>query len=116
MSTGELNACAFCMDTTDVGLAGDGVTLEVTRAGLRSSQFVWSHRRCRTSGCTNASPAASGSTIRACLPSGALTERDTGDTGRAGLEQYTEAAPDRFAWSGAVSLRWVWDLNPRRHR
>ncbi|KPC82346.1 MULTISPECIES: hypothetical protein [Streptomyces] len=46
MSTGELNACAFCMDTTDVGLAGDGVTLEVTRAGLRSSQFVWSHRRC----------------------------------------------------------------------
>lgn len=27
-----------------------------------------------------------------------------------------EKAPDRFTWSGAVHLRWVWDLNPRRHR
>ncbi|MFE5481792.1 hypothetical protein [Streptomyces sp. NPDC056527] len=46
MSTEEPVSCAFCMETTDVGLSGDGVTLEITRAGERSKQFVWAHLNC----------------------------------------------------------------------
>ncbi|MFE5941107.1 hypothetical protein [Streptomyces sp. NPDC056480] len=46
MSTEERVSCAFCMEATDVGPCGDGVTLEITRAGEQSTQFVWSHLSC----------------------------------------------------------------------
>ncbi|MFD0143924.1 MULTISPECIES: hypothetical protein [unclassified Streptomyces] len=46
MSTDEQVSCAFCMNTTDVGPLGDGVTLEITRAGLQTRQFVWAHLDC----------------------------------------------------------------------
>jgi hypothetical protein len=46
MSTEERLSCAFCMGTTDVGPSGDGVTLEITRAGEQSRQFIWAHVRC----------------------------------------------------------------------
>lgn len=46
MNIKEPVSCAFCMETTDVGLSGDGVTLEITRAGEQSTQFVWAHLSC----------------------------------------------------------------------
>ncbi|MGW0870869.1 hypothetical protein ACWD3Z_10265 [Streptomyces sp. NPDC002740] len=46
MSTEELMNCAFCMRTTDIGVSGDGVTLDITRAGSQSTQFVWAHQSC----------------------------------------------------------------------
>ncbi|MFD1273275.1 hypothetical protein ACFQ51_20670 [Streptomyces kaempferi] len=46
MTTEERMSCAFCMETTDVGLSGDGVTLTITRAGEQSTQFVWAHLSC----------------------------------------------------------------------
>ncbi|MFE5483392.1 hypothetical protein [Streptomyces sp. NPDC056527] len=46
MSTEELVSCAFCMETTDVGVSGDGVTLDITRAGSPSTQIVWAHLIC----------------------------------------------------------------------
>ncbi|MFD8734769.1 hypothetical protein ACFV06_07575 [Streptomyces sp. NPDC059618] len=46
MSIQEPVDCAFCMETTDVGRSGDGVTLAITRAGEQSTQFVWAHVSC----------------------------------------------------------------------
>ncbi|MFK0021651.1 hypothetical protein [Streptomyces sp. NPDC090798] len=46
MNIKEPVSCAFCMETTDVGHSGDGVTLTITRAGEQSSQFVWAHVSC----------------------------------------------------------------------
>ncbi|OKI87428.1 hypothetical protein AMK10_34060 [Streptomyces sp. CB02058] len=46
MNPQEQVSCAFCMETTDIGVSGDGVTLEITRAGEQSRQFVWAHLSC----------------------------------------------------------------------
>ena len=46
MSVEELVMCAFCMESTDVGVFGDGVTLNITRAGLPSTQTIWAHLKC----------------------------------------------------------------------
>ncbi|MFF9913346.1 hypothetical protein [Streptomyces sp. NPDC013457] len=46
MSTEKPVSCAFCMGTTDVGRSGDGVMLEITRAGEQSVQFLWAHMSC----------------------------------------------------------------------
>lgn len=34
------------MGATDVGPSGDGVTLEISRAGEESVQFLWAHMGC----------------------------------------------------------------------
>lgn len=45
------------------------------------------------------------------LPCPALRET-AGNHGHRGTGR-TRTTPDRYTWSGAVQLRWVWDLNPR---
>ncbi|MGW7311739.1 hypothetical protein [Streptomyces sp. NPDC054854] len=46
MSTTNPLSCAFCMEPTDVDVFGDGITLDVARAGSRSAQRMWAHINC----------------------------------------------------------------------
>uniref|UniRef100_A0AAU3HYX3 PARP-type domain-containing protein n=1 Tax=Streptomyces sp. NBC_01393 TaxID=2903851 RepID=A0AAU3HYX3_9ACTN len=70
MSVEELVMCAFCMESTDVGVFGDGVTLNITRAGLPSTQTIWAHLKCLDSRQRLAQPGRQGRLRRAddCWP------------------------------------------------
>ncbi|MFI6940385.1 hypothetical protein ACIBI4_14025 [Streptomyces sp. NPDC050418] len=46
MSVEERVICAFCMESSDVGVFGDGVTLDIIRAGVQSTQTIWAHVNC----------------------------------------------------------------------